>query len=153
MDVGVEALALLQELGPLSEAVDVVHQNAPGDWSLLLFETRRIDVALDENHGRLMLSTSLGEPGWQQRDEVASTLLSYNLLWRETGGAYFAQEGTGGAILLLMQVPVAGLRAAALDLLLQGMASAADAWTDFLAAPAASPHADVPQPPWPGQLA
>jgi hypothetical protein len=148
MDIEAEALAILQELGPLSEAIDIVHQNAPGDWSLLVFETRRFDVTLDAAHGRLVLATSIGVPEPAIWGETASALLAYNLLWQQTGGAYFAQEGTQGAIRLLMQVPVAGLRAAALDTLLQGLAGTADAWADTLAQPA--PSAPSPQSSFPG---
>lgn len=151
MDIEKEALAILQELGPLSEAIDIVHQNAPGDWSLLVFEKRRFDVTLDAAHGRLVLATLVGMPEPATWGGTASALLAYNLLWPQTGGAYFAQEGTQGAILLLMQVPVAGLRAAALDTLLQGLADTADAWAETLAQPVQP--APVPPLPGPGQMA
>jgi len=153
MDIEEETLAILQELGPLSEAIDIVHQNAPGDWSLLVFETRRFDVTLDAAHGRLMLATSIGVPDPAAWGETASALLAYNLLWPQTGGAYFAQEGTQGAIRLLMQVPVAGLRAATLDTLLQGLAGTADAWAETLARPAQPAPAPTTLPPGPGQMA
>ncbi|WP_276807782.1 type III secretion system chaperone [Castellaniella defragrans] len=148
MDIEETAAQILLELGPLSEAIDIVHQNAPGDWSLLVFETRRFDLTLDAAHGRLVLATPVGDPDPATWGETASALLAYNLLWPQTGGAYFAQEGTRGAIWLQMQVPVAGLRAAALDTLLQGLAGTADAWAETLAQPA--PSAPSPQPPFPG---
>lgn len=148
MDIEAHALAVLQELGPLSEAVDVVHQNAPGDWSVLVFETRRFDVTLDAAHNRLVLATGIGTPDPATWGATASALLAYNLLWPQTGGAYFAQEGTQGAIRLLMQVPLAGLRAAALDTLLQGLAATADAWAETVTHPA-GPAPSSP-PPLPG---
>ena len=74
-------------------------------------------------------------------------------LWPQTGGAYFAQEGTQGAIRLLMQVPVAGLRAATLDTLLQGLAGTADAWAETLARPERPAPAPATPPPGPGWMA
>ena len=149
MDIEAHALTLLQELGPQSDAIDIVHQNAAGDWSLLVFETRRFDVTLDTAQGRLVLATTIGTPDPATWGETASALLAYNLLWPQTGGAYFAQEGTHGDIRLLMQVPLAGLHVAALDTLLQGLAATADAWADRVKPPAPSAPPSS-EPPFPG---
>ncbi|HSV47767.1 MAG TPA: type III secretion system chaperone [Ramlibacter sp.] len=151
MTLNEQARAVLAELGPGCDAIDGIQELADGSWALLMFETRRVDLALDARRGMLVLRTDVGRPPPSRMAEGYAALLSYNLLWEQTGGARMALGGSEGDVVLLMDVPMAGLDWGTLDTVLRNIADVADAWGRQLqqAAPAEPPAGLA----WTGRLA
>ncbi len=146
-----EVRAVLAELGPGCDAIDGIQELADGSWALLMFENRRIDLALDARRSVLVLRTDVGRPLHSRAADSYAALLSYNLLWEQTGGARMALGGADGEVVLLLDLPVACLDWGTLDAVLRNIHGVAQAWGRQLqqAAPTAPP-ADLG---WTGQLA
>lgn len=95
-----EVRAIVAAVGPASADIEGVLERGEGDW-LLRYPDRDLALELDAESRRLVLSAELGEPRPEARLQVLTTLLTYALLWRETGGVYVALNAAETPVLLL----------------------------------------------------
>ncbi|MEO5670413.1 MAG: type III secretion system chaperone [Ramlibacter sp.] len=58
---------------------------------------------LEPDRANLTFSADVGTPAEDRQNEARGAALSYNALWRETGGARVAQAGAGGELILVRQ--------------------------------------------------
>ncbi|MGJ0506513.1 MAG: type III secretion system chaperone [Methylocystis sp.] len=120
------------------DAITTILQTGDATWQVD-FEDVSIELELDEGSGRLVLSAELGAPPPERRLAVFEALLSYALLWRDTG---FVRAGLGGAegvLVLIADTGVDGLHPAALAGILANFAEKIRIWRDFTVAETAIP--------------
>lgn len=123
---------LVAEIGPLDDEVLAAFEVAPGEWAV---RYSGIEVALEHDAagGRLMMTATIGAPRPESALRLYELLLSYNLLWRDTGGIRMALLGAGGEAVQMADLTLAGLTAADLAGTLSGFARRAGAWRLVLA--------------------
>jgi hypothetical protein len=116
-----EAIQLLmQEIGPGTPEIDAVMQIEEGSWVIQFEDEAVVQIEWADEPSRLVLSSTLGQVDPEMRLPVYETLLSYNLLWQDTGGVKAALAGPDGEVSLLFELfadalPLADLRTVLLN--------------------------------------
>lgn len=92
--------AMIAAVGPDLSDIEGVLRRGEDEWFVRFPD---LDVALesDEPSGRLVLSADLGRPSPQSRLAAYEALMSYTLLWRDTGGVVAALSADGAVVILL----------------------------------------------------
>jgi hypothetical protein len=140
-----EAAQLLCEAVDTSERIVALVELEEDSWFVELVEDGECLVEFDPDPPRLALSNELGEPPAGRALEVASAALSYNMLWRETGGARIAQAGDGGTLLLIREL-AAFEGPAQLAAAIEHFANTCEWWLRFVTSEA-SDISETPPPP------
>lgn len=125
--------ALMSELGPILDPLDITAYEAEGTWTLLVDEETLLVIEHDEELGRLFLSADIGAPPEAERLAVYELLLRYNAQGRETGGVRMALEEPGGMLMQICDLPLAGLDVTGLQAAIAAFARTADAWRRLIA--------------------
>lgn len=120
------ALVALAEINP---DIDAVLQTSASSWSLGFQGDEQIDLELFETGQRLMLSTTLANVGQDALEKAMQGLLTYNLMWRETGNVRTALAESH--IFLITDLPVAVLDSDSLSLALANLRRARSQWDRF----------------------
>lgn len=123
--------ALMREIGPQLGLMEVTEFAERGTWTLVVDEATVLFADYDDTHARLMLSAEIGEPAEAGRLRLYELLLRYNDAWRETGGGRMALD-PAGAVVLLVDLPVAGLDLPRLQATIGGFVEALGAWREVL---------------------
>ena len=76
----------VEQLGPASDDVATVAQAGDRSWAVAYDETTIVALELVPDRNVLVLTIDLGKPADERRADVYGALLSFNALWRETGG-------------------------------------------------------------------
>ncbi len=126
------AQMLLQELGPQTPEIDAVLQEDEKSWLLVFADEQSVYVEWANNPDRLVLSTGLGRPPEGNELPVYETLLSYNLLWQDTGGVRMAIDGPQGDIMLIYDLFDDQLSLAELQTVVLNINSIAAIWRDYV---------------------
>jgi hypothetical protein len=95
---------LMQEIGPATPEIDAVMQSEERSWAIQFDDETVVQVEWADEPSRLVLSSALGQVNPEMRLPVYETLLSYNLLWQDTGGVKAALAGPGGEVSLLYEL-------------------------------------------------
>ncbi|MDB5823642.1 MAG: hypothetical protein JWR21_2346 [Herminiimonas sp.] len=95
---------LMQEIGPATLEIDAVMQSEEGSWAVQFDDETVVQIEWADEPSRLVLSSALGQARPEMRLPVYETLLSYNLLWQDTGGVKAALAGPGGEVSLLYEM-------------------------------------------------
>ena len=125
---------LMADLGPVLDPLRLQAYAAEGTWLILLDEAMAVVVELDEERGTLVLSADLGVPPAAGRLELYDLLLRYHAQWPATGGVRMALEETGGMVMQLLDIPLAGLDVTTLQAAVTGFAAKAEAWREIVLA-------------------
>ena len=140
MSISLElAQMLMQELGPQITEIDAVLQQDDTCWVLVLADETSITVEWAANPERLVLSSGLGRPVQGAELAVYETLLSYNLLWQDTGGVRMAIDGPQGEVLLIYDLFDDHLSLAELQTVVLNLSNIAAIWRDYVRKDAAAP--------------
>jgi hypothetical protein len=123
---------LMKELGPQTGNIDAVVQNGDKTWAIQFDSDAVVFLEWDEQPPRLVLSTELGKIGEAREIEVLRLLLSYNLLWRDTGGVKAALGGPEGAAMLLYECHADSLTLEVLQTVLENFRNSADIWRRYI---------------------
>ena len=124
--------ALMNELGPLVDRIEVIQQEAENGWAVVCNDETAIDIECDEVGNRLTFVVPLGPIAEENQTEVYRTLLTYNLLWRENGGIHMAIDDEDNA-LLLADVFHVDLSVDALAAVIESLVDAARGWKEVIA--------------------
>ncbi|MCA0325696.1 MAG: type III secretion system chaperone [Proteobacteria bacterium] len=136
-----------QRLITLCEMHNAVHElRVVGEdhWVMALDDGSHVQAQLSNSTAggpSVVLQAELGRPHERRRLEMAEALLSFNLLWADTGGMRAAMAGSDGQALLLLDLSLdAGAEdwAAALGALLEHTAQ----WRGALPQPPDADGAD-----------
>lgn len=126
------AQMLLQELGPQTPEIDAVLQEDEKSWLLVFSDEQSVYVEWANNPDRLVLSAALGKPVEGNELQVYETLLSYNLLWQDTGGVRMAIDGPQGDVMLIYDLFDDQLSLAELQTVALNITSIAAIWRDYV---------------------
>lgn len=91
---------IIAAVGPEIPEVEGVLMRASDEW-LLRFADIDIAIEFGADTDRLVLSAELGEVPLARRLDVFTALMTYSLLWRDTGGLYVGLANGRVPILLL----------------------------------------------------
>jgi hypothetical protein len=96
--------AMLYEAGPMSDSIQSIMQASSTAWSIGFEDGTLVLAEWLAGPARVTLSASIGAPQSRRRATVHSVALSYNMLWRETGGVRIGQAGDEETMLLMQDV-------------------------------------------------
>lgn len=132
------ARLLLTEIATELEVEALVeHQEEDGmTWDLFVNDTRLVQFFLEEESGKITLSTDLGTPVEDGAASLHRLLLQYNYLWRETSGTRMALEEPAGNVVMLYDAYIPLLDRQLLRNIIQNFSAAAEAWSALLSRPA-----------------
>ena len=122
---------LMTEAAALDEGILACLKTPDGAYALR-FEDTDVLAEWDGTRDRLVLSTEIGKPAGQAATEVYETLLSYNLMWRETGGVRLALTGRGGNVLQLVDLAGTEVAAAKVAVVAANLAERTRIWQAYL---------------------
>lgn len=144
------AQELMTEIGPAMELSEVTEFTEDESWVLVVDDETVIAVDHDGDLGKLTLSVEVATPPAEHRLAVYEQLLAFNYQWPETGGQRFATESPdGGAVVLLVDLPLAGLDLTKLQATVGGFLSQVPLWRNLITqvlGSGASIEADTPLP-------
>ena len=109
------------------------------------FEEWDVLAEWDDERQRLMLSVEIGTPPVDRVAEIYETLLSYNLLWRATGGVHMGLTGRKGPALQMAELAGAEIAPRQIALVAANLADKAGIWRAYFESETPSGEA-VPQP-------
>lgn len=133
MSISIElAQMLIEELGPKTPEVDAVLQQDETNWVLMLEDESAIIIEWASNPSRLVLSANLGRPNEGSQLTIYETLLSYNLLWQDTGGVRMAIDGPQGEVMLIYDLCDDHLTLGELQTVVLNLANIAEIWRDYV---------------------
>lgn len=96
--------SLIPKIGPYYDQIEsIINTNATA-WMIIFDDATTLDAELDLQTGRLVFSADIGTPLKERALTVYETVLSYTLLWQDTGGIRMGLAGPGGALVLIADV-------------------------------------------------
>ena len=104
---------MLSELGPDLDVDEIAAYEEQNSWAIAISgDSRETAMSLDydEASGKLFMFGELCAPPAEKLLSTYEFLLSYNLASIETGGARMALDTAGGSVVLIHDIPLAGLR-------------------------------------------
>jgi len=136
----------LGEIGPETENLSVIVQDDESTWTLAFESDVTVLVLVEwaEDPSRLVLSADIGTPPAGRAAQVHKTALSYNTLWRDTGGARIGMGGEEGDLLLVRELSRESVSAGEFARILEQFAAVAQWWEGYvtseeIAIPASAP--------------
>jgi hypothetical protein len=137
--------ALLSEAGPLDDGIVGIARTADDRWAIQ-FEDVDVEVEFSPETGRLLFATTIGTPPAARAPAIHEAMLSYTMLWRETGGVRMGLAGPGGEAVQMVDFPVAELRPDVVATVAVNLAARTLIWRGFLnddSASARPPGGDI----------
>ena len=131
-----EVSAILAEIGPELDVVEIAAVEEEQSWLIAVDDTTEQTVALtrDEQTGKLFISTPLGQPPEGNLQQTCEHMLAYNLGWSETDGARIGREPELGEFVLLHDVVLNGLTADGLGIVIANFIQASMALRSLVVA-------------------
>lgn len=125
-----ESLAQLTKVSP---EVREIERNSPTRWAVIYDCTQEnIDISLDANHLRIVLRTGLGALVTDESlPHKMAAMLTFNLMWRETGGLWIGSHGPKMESVMMASLRVQDLTLSALPGLLEVVKMTAAPWRDI----------------------
>lgn len=123
---------LMQELGPTTPEIDAIIQSDETSWAIQFSDESIIIIDWADAPPRLVISATLGRPAEESRLAVYRTMLSYNLLWKDTGGVKAALAGPMGDVILLVDLYADQLYEAELRTVLLNFVQLALVWSSYV---------------------
>jgi hypothetical protein len=109
------AIEALSVLGDQVQSIDLVMQTGERSWAIEFEDEAVVLVELAEQDPLLLTFTALlGTPAERHRLAICETLMSWNTLAVDDGGATFGMGGSGGQIVLMQPWRPAAIEAVAL---------------------------------------
>ena len=124
---------LMQELGPLSDAVTAIDQVGEDTW-LLAYGPEDIVVAVwvDNELAKATLRTEIGAPEKDRRLATYEALLAYNALGAQTGGVKMALQQPAGLVIQEYDMHLANVELNSFYQALSDFVEKARHWIDLL---------------------
>ncbi len=122
---------LMSEVGPLDETILACIKTPDGTYAIR-FEEVDVLVERDGDRDRIALSVEIGAPQPTNALSVYETLLSYNLLWQETGGVRMALTGKGGNVVQFVDLTGTEINPTSIATVAVNLASLTEIWRAFL---------------------
>ncbi|MBX3609010.1 MAG: type III secretion system chaperone [Hydrogenophaga sp.] len=131
MDASTMSLVIDDLRGVAEGGIDI-RNDGDGGFSLLFdgMEILRADWA--DAPARLVTTFELGKVVPSRKILVYEAMLTYNLLWQETGGARLAMAGPDGQVMLVHEMPAEQMTASDLSAALARLCQVGGAWRRFV---------------------
>ncbi|MDB5838103.1 MAG: hypothetical protein JWQ23_55 [Herminiimonas sp.] len=123
---------MLQELGGEMAELEAILQHEEAHWAIQFDDGTVVLMEWVDGPSRLILSASLGKVSAPMQMAVYETMLSYNLLWRETGGVKAALNGPEGELMLLFELHAEQLTVNMLKIVLENFAGLVHVWGTYV---------------------
>ena len=123
--------SIIEAIGPRDHDIEAVVQLPEGDY-VIHYDGLEITLEYDAEFDRLMISADLGQPPFDKRLSVYTTMLNYSLLWRDTGGVRMALTADG-AVVQMADLSGPELTVDLLDTVLRNFAAKARLMRDYVA--------------------
>jgi hypothetical protein len=123
---------MLCEAGPLSDNIQSIMQASSTAWSIAFEDGTLVLAESITGPSRIAMSASIGAPPPRRRATVHSVALSYNMLWRETGGVRIGQAGDEETLLLMQDLCITESSTQQIARALEHFASLAAWWGAYV---------------------
>lgn len=133
----------LQDLGPQTEQIQAIARTGAQDWQIVFEENRHVQLSYDAQLRKLGCMQVLGKPAAARRVEVLETLLSYNLLSKDTGGVVMAMSGPQGDVLQLIELEFHELNPELLKTVLLNFSALGFTWQAYVQTEAKTQEPDA----------
>lgn len=130
MPSAAQLTGILEQVGPALAGAEHVTQIAEGLWAVGFDARTTVMLELDTDGTSLALTVDLGRCAEDRRAAAYQSLLTYNALWRETGGVCMAVAD--GEVLQIARIDPSGLDAESLAGVLQRFVDKAAVWRSYL---------------------
>jgi hypothetical protein len=138
---------VMQEVGPRDDEILEVLQTGDQSWAAR-FADVDIELELEPETRRLMLSAEIGAPPEETRASIYETMLLYNLLGSDTGGVHMALSEAGGAVVQMVDLHCSALTTELLVTVLHNLNERTLIWREFFAGGAEQGETVAPPPPF-----
>ncbi len=101
-------------------------------WEFTIAPGIILDIEIDRTEDRLIFTGDVCEVPEASRSIMYEVLLQYNYLWTETGGVRMALGDTAGQVVMMFELPLAGLQTPRLMHALANMGHSQRAWRQIL---------------------
>ncbi len=125
--------AMLLDLGEVVPDISAVLKTGDTSWAVGFKDGQSFEIDLDASNARVYLATPLGTPPAALTEDVHASLLTYNMLARETGGVRMATAARGGEVYMMLDLFLPEVSEELLARLLTNMARTAAQWRRFVA--------------------
>jgi hypothetical protein len=123
---------MLAELGAALPQIQSVLATSELTWIVSFSDSIAIEVDVIEAEDRIGFEVALDAVLDKNRTTVLDTLMTYNLMWRETGGVRFGLAGESGRVHMIAEGFLPELSAQMLAGILVSLAEKAQEFTDFI---------------------
>jgi hypothetical protein len=127
---------VLNEIGPVNADVVAVYRDGEDSWAVQFDGEAIVNLARRANPNRLEMMVLAGIAPKGLRDEVVRSLLMFNFLSSDSGGARMGLGAVDDTVYLIRDLPETDLTAAALYAEMKALATVAGKWREFLLAAA-----------------
>ena len=137
---------LMREIGPRMKGTAVARNPEETRWALGFEDGTLVAIQYEAASGRLVISLEVGQPASASRLNVYQALLTYNHLWRETGGVRLALDGQDGAVILLFDLFFNDLDPGTFATVVTNLMRKAETWRSLIEQIGASESTDRAEP-------
>lgn len=142
--VGLEQIQqFVEQLGPASDDVASIAQTGDRSWAVAYDETTIVALEFVPDRNVLVMTIDLGTPTDESRTNVYAAMLSFNALWRETGGVKTALAD--GELFQLYDLSTTGLTLGDLRNVLGNFVEKARVFRRFVAGEMTKTGSEIPQ--------
>ena len=130
-----DAIAMNQLIGDFSQTADGpmrLTAEDDGSWTLSWDDVDIMAMEWVDDPSRLVASIALGKVAPARKLVVYEAMLTYNLLWRQTGGARMGLGGPEGDVTLVHEMAAEQLTVPELGAALAKACQIAGAWRSFV---------------------
>lgn len=126
------AQMLMSELGSRMPEEVTVSQVEESLWTIQFEDNSALLVQWANTPERLVLSATLGRAQAEQQLALYEILLSYNLLWQETGGVRIGMDGAQGELTMIYDFFADSLSTSTLLTVVLNLANLARVWRAYV---------------------
>ncbi len=137
---------LMQELGPATPDIDALVQTDEPSWAIQFADDSIVVIEPAEDPPRLVLSAELGTAPETAERQVYEALLSYNLLWRDSGGVKIGLAGPKGSLVINWELCLQDLTLLDLQAAIGRFQKLSSSWQAYVAKAEAGEVAGAPLP-------
>lgn len=123
---------LIAQIGPILDLAQVTAFPEDACWRAVFDAATWIDVEYEAAGDRLVLTATVGPVEESARQRSYEALLRYNYIWTEHGGVRGALDGTPGNVVLMIEMPAAGVDLPRLCQVLQNFKVVVEGWRELL---------------------
>jgi len=123
---------LMQELAGTTSEITAIDAHGNAAWIVHFGPEVEVLAEAAADPERIVLSAQLGKPNSAMQQSVCETLLSYNLLWRETGGVKAGRRSPDEEMTLLFELYADQLSLSDLSIVMVNFSNLTRVWRSYI---------------------